>query len=103
MALEEVNPFMAVLFFYPYNLIFVFILANMLLAIMNTAYIESNAKTKHSTLNKPRILRVIFYCFFKEKNKDLDDDEDASESQGEEEKNNKKVSFQISTPIETHE
>jgi hypothetical protein len=46
LALEEVNSFMAVIFFYPYNIMFIFILANMLLAIMNTAYIESNAKKK---------------------------------------------------------
>jgi len=44
LALEEVSPLMAFLFFYSYNITFVFILANMLLAIMNTAYIQSNAK-----------------------------------------------------------
>lgn len=44
LALEEVSPLMAFFFFYTYNIIFVFILANMLLAIMNTAYIQSNAK-----------------------------------------------------------
>lgn len=45
-ALENVSPTMAFLFFYSYNIIFIFILANMLLAIMNTAYIQSNAKKK---------------------------------------------------------
>ena len=72
--LEKVNSAMAVLFFYPYNLIFVFILANMLLAIMNTAYIESNAKKK-STPNKVRWLRVIFYCFFKDVKTSEEDEE----------------------------
>lgn len=43
LALEDAG---GTLFFYLYNLIFVFILANMLLAIMNTAYIESNTKKK---------------------------------------------------------
>jgi len=44
--LENVSPIMAFLFFYTYNIIFVFILANMLLAIINTAYIQSNAKKR---------------------------------------------------------
>ena len=69
LALEEINSFMAVMFFYPYNLMFVFILANMLLAIMNTAYIESNAKKKKTKKNKVRWLRVIFYFAFRNEDK----------------------------------
>ena len=64
---------MAVMFFYPYNLMFVFILANMLLAIMNTAYIESNAKKKKTEKNKVRWLRVVFYVFFKNENRLIKD------------------------------
>ena len=72
--LEKVDSMMAVLFFYPYNLIFVFILANMLLAIMNTAYIESNAKKK-STPNKVRWWRVLLYFFYKNTKASEEDEE----------------------------
>lgn len=40
-ALEETNEPMAVIFFFPFNILFVFILTNIFLAIINEAYEEN--------------------------------------------------------------
>lgn len=37
-ALEKTNAFMAVIFFFPFNILFVFILTNIFLAIINESY-----------------------------------------------------------------
>jgi len=81
-ALENVSATMAFLFFYSYNIIFIFILANMLLAIMNTAYIQSNAKRrrKKSTKGKLRmLLRAFFYCCRRNKQEIEDEAGDQNE------------------------
>jgi len=103
LELENVNSFMAVMFFYPYNLMFVFILANMLLAIMNTAYIESNAKKKKSSNNKIRYWRAILYCFLKDDKSPEENDEDAASNKDGGDNNNPNQQEKAVKDIDTPE
>lgn len=59
-SMSGANAPMAVLFFFPFNILFVFILTNIFLAILNDAY-EENMLTQEDTDNL-NILQSLFYC-----------------------------------------
>jgi hypothetical protein len=42
MAMYGINPTMAVIFFFPFNMLFVFVLTNIFLAIINQSYKEAS-------------------------------------------------------------
>lgn len=60
---------MAVIFFFPFNVLFVFILTNIFLAIINEAYEANQMSTEeYDNIN---ILQSIFYCLIPNENKKI--------------------------------
>lgn len=54
---------MAVIFFFPFNILFVFILTNIFLAIINEAYEENQVNSED--IEQISFLSSIFYCLLK--------------------------------------
>jgi Polycystin cation channel len=68
--LSSVNPTMTVIYFFPFNLLFIFILTNIFLAIINQTYYEASLIAREQALAEADgssqdvdIIRSLFFCF----------------------------------------
>jgi len=59
-SIEAINAPMAAIFFFPFNILFVFILTNIFLAIINDSYEENQLSSEEK--NSISLLQSIFYC-----------------------------------------
>ena len=64
--LETADVYMAPLFFFPFNILFVFILLNIFLAILDNHYGRITAKANLEA-DDTNILHILFCCFIKER------------------------------------
>ena len=58
--MRKANQTMAILFFFPFNILFVFILTNIFLAIINDSY-ETN-QLNNDDADNLNVLQSLFYC-----------------------------------------
>lgn len=62
--LWRTNPTMAILFFFPFNVLFVFILTNIFLAIINQTYHEASSHAKDEPEDERiSLLNSFLFCF----------------------------------------